>query len=123
MKLFRKKKEETTNAPPTVEQDISRAAGVLDSRAANVLCSPRITEKATDLGGRSAYVFDVAPYSNKRSIMAAVRHTYNVTPRMVRIVQIPRKIRKNVRTGKSGVTRGGKKAYVYLKAGESITMS
>jgi len=92
-------------------------------RMAEILRNPRITEKATDFGGQSAYVFDVSPRANKRSIIAAVKRTYNVSPRAVRVLQVPRKTRKNVRTGKPGVTARGKKAYVYLTSGESITIS
>jgi ribosomal protein L23 len=48
---------------------------------------------------------------------------YNVKPRMVHIVNIRPKAVRNARTGKSGMKSGGKKAYVYLAKGETITIS
>src|SRR3989338_8043934 len=52
-----------------------------------------------------------------------VRAVYNVTPRMVHIVTVPAKQKRSARTGGLGVKSGGKKAYVYLKKGETITVS
>ena len=88
-----------------------------------VLLSPRITEKATFAASHGVYVFDVAPGANKKQIMSAVNALYNVKPRQVRIVNIRPKAVRNARTGKSGMKSGGKKAYVYLAKGETITIS
>jgi large subunit ribosomal protein L23 len=90
---------------------------------AHVLLNPRITEKATFAGNVSAYVFDVATSANKKEIASAVKAAYSVTPRAVRIVNIRPKMVRNMRTGKRGMKQGGKKAYVYLKKGETITLS
>ena len=68
------------------------------------------------------YAFDVANVSNKREVLQAVRELYKVTPIKVRVVTIPSKIKRSARTGKSGVRGGGKKAYVYLKKGDTITL-
>jgi len=68
------------------------------------------------------YAFDVAEASNKREVLQAVRELYKVTPIKVRVVTIPSKIKRSARTGKSGVRGGGKKAYVYLKKGDTITL-
>ena len=89
----------------------------------HVLKSPRITEKATMHAEQGVYVFDVAENATKRSIMQAVLAHYKVMPRMVRVVTIQSKMKRNMRTGKSGMQHGGKKAYVYLKKGEQITLS
>ena len=69
------------------------------------------------------YTFDIARSATTRHVMQAVRVLYKVTPRSVRIVTIPSKARRNARTGKIGMTGGGKKAYVYLKKSETITIS
>lgn len=90
---------------------------------AHVLLNARVTEKATFAQNVSAYVFDVATSSNKKEISSAVKALFNVTPRAVRIVNIRSKMVRNMRTGKYGVKQGGKKAYVYLKKGETITIS
>jgi len=57
-----------------------------------------------------------------RQIIEAVRELYKVTPRMVRVVTIPAKLKRNARTGKPGVKHGGKKAYVFLKKGDTIAI-
>ena len=87
-----------------------------------VLKHARITEKASMHQGLGVYTFDVASTATKRDILQAVRAIYKVTPRSVRVVTVPTKSRRNARTGKLGMTGGGKKAYVYLKKGESIVI-
>ena len=93
------------------------------SDLSHVLKQPRITEKATIAASMNVYVFNVAMNANKRDIARAVTQYYKVIPRMVRVVSIPEKSVRSMRTGKSGVKQGGKKAYVYLKRGESITLA
>lgn len=89
----------------------------------HVLRSPRITEKASMAMESSVYVFDIEPGVNKKQISAAVNAVYNVKPRKIAIVNIRAKNVRNMRTGKSGVTKGGKKAYVYLQKGETIAIT
>lgn len=79
---------------------------------------PHITEKATFLGEKNAYVFKVEPKFNKIMVRQAVKKQYNVEPSKVRIINIPGKmvfIRRR-RAQKDGY----KKAIVYLKKGEKI---
>jgi large subunit ribosomal protein L23 len=83
-----------------------------------ILRRPRITEKASTSAERNVYVFEVAQSANKKTIAAAVRNLYNVIPVRVAVTAIPKK-QKFIR-GKWGVRGGGKKAYVYLKKGETI---
>jgi large subunit ribosomal protein L23 len=90
---------------------------------AHILRSPRITEKASMAMERFAYVFDVAPEANKKQIMSAVQQIYKVRPRKVAIVNVKPKEVRNMRTGKSGMKGGMKKAYVYLQKGETITIA
>ncbi|MEN9560802.1 MAG: hypothetical protein RIQ56_75 [Candidatus Parcubacteria bacterium] len=90
---------------------------------AAVLKHARITEKATMHAEMGSYVFDIADVATKSDVAKAVKKLFNVTPRMVRIVRTPSKVKRNMRTGKSGVRGGGKKAYVYLKKGETITLA
>ena len=87
-----------------------------------VLQQARITEKASMHAMDSVYVFNVSERASKRDIMAAVRKMYKVTPRKVRVATIPSKIKRNARTGRTGVKPGGKKAYIYLKKGETINL-
>lgn len=55
-------------------------------------------------------------------IADAVKAVFKVTPRMVRIVSVPRKEVATRGTNRKGKTAGGKKAYVYLKKGETIEL-
>ncbi len=87
----------------------------------DILRSPRITEKGALVASHdNAYVFNVSVGANKKEIAEAIQLMYKVTPRQIRVVRIPRK-RMSVRgTNRSGMTAGGKKAYVYLKQGDTI---
>src|SRR3989344_6381442 len=79
-----------------------------------ILRAPRITEKASSSMSVGVYTFDVADRATKRDITKAIFEIYHVRPRMVHVVNIHRKVRRNARTGQYGMSRGGKKAYVYL---------
>ncbi|MEY4747615.1 MAG: ribosomal subunit protein large subunit ribosomal protein [Candidatus Parcubacteria bacterium] len=122
MALFSRKKTEETNVA-AVQSSTSPALRSLGAGWAHVLRRPRITEKATMHSNESVYTFDIDGGATKRDVIQAVRAMYNVTPRMVRITRIPSKIRRSMRTGKRGIKHGGKKAYVYLKKGETITIA
>ena len=89
----------------------------------HVLHSPRITEKASMHMEKSAYVFDIAQSANKKQIKDAIFAIYKVKPVKVAIVNIRTKTTRNMRTGQTGVKGGGKKAYVYLNKGETITIA
>ena len=88
----------------------------------HVLKRPRITEKAAQLTVGNVYTFDISKGTTKREVIQAMKSLYKVTPRRVAVVTIRAKMRRNARSGKVGMTGGGKKAYVYLKKGETITI-
>ncbi len=89
---------------------------------ARVLTNPRVTEKATLGIENRTYTFDIAPDANKKQIKEAIKLVYNVVPVKVHVTKIAKKKKRNARTGIYGVKSGGKKAYVYLKKGDSITL-
>lgn len=121
MALFGKKKN-TEEKAVAVAPSASTLPSIGMSRDISaILRHARITEKASMHQAAGVYTFDIAPAATKRDVMQAVRALYSVTPRTVRIVTIPTKARRNARTGKVGMTGGGKKAYVYLKKGETIS--
>lgn len=122
MALFGTKKTKKETAKLVAASSVASAAQSGNSLA-HVLSRPRITEKATDAVSRGVYVFDIAPESNKRMVMQAVSLLYKVMPRRVTIVTIHPKRVRNMRTGRVGVKQGGKKAYVYLKEGDTITLA
>ncbi len=91
----------------------------LNLKNPTVLLRPRVTEKAAlKANAENTYVFEVTKEATKKSIIASIRDQYKVTPIRVHLLAIPTK--KVFRRGKSGVTGGGKKAYVYLKKGDKI---
>lgn len=124
MALFgRKTEEKKESAPAQAPAAQKNVAAGSSTDVFSVLRNPRITEKASMHMSEGVYAFDVAEDATKRSVMQAVQAVYNVHPRKVAIVTIAKKTRRNARTGRYGRTTGGKKAYVYLKKGETITIS
>ncbi|HWB34354.1 MAG TPA: 50S ribosomal protein L23 [Candidatus Paceibacterota bacterium] len=95
----------------------------MNKHAAHILTSPRITEKGAYLAEKGVYVFNVAKTANTREIAEAIESIYKVTPRQVRVVAIPRKSVQTRGTNRWGKTAGGKKAYVYLKSGDTIEIA
>ncbi len=131
MALFGRNKKQATpakkekGAAPAVKAVAAQAPvsmGTSGKDLGRILRNPRITEKATSVQAMSVYTFDIAPRATKREIIEAVRTLYRVTPRKVAVVPVPKKVRRSARTGKPGISAGGRKAYVYLKAGETITI-
>ncbi len=114
MAIFSSKKEE--------KKEVSAPKAALSSTAsgkfAGVLLQPRVTEKATIKSEQGVYTFDISLRSTKGDVIKAIKEYYNVTPVKVAITKYPPK--KVVYRGKPGVKSGGKKAYVYLKKGETI---
>ncbi|MBM3271890.1 50S ribosomal protein L23 [Candidatus Kaiserbacteria bacterium] len=108
-----KKEEKTTAAVSTATVSVATTT---------LLKKPRITEKATAAALESVYIFDVAENATKRDIIKAVVSLYKVTPRKVAIVSVPTKTVRNMRSGIRGTKGGGKKAYVYLTQGETISI-
>ena len=128
MALFSKKTEKKADkkadvAPVKVASTSEAKQSGARHDLAHVLKHARITEKASMQQGGGVYTFDVAQEASKRDIMLAIKALYNVTPRKVAVVNVPTKTRRNARTGREGLKRGGKKAYVYLKSGETITLA
>ncbi|OGC81223.1 50S ribosomal protein L23 [Candidatus Adlerbacteria bacterium RIFCSPLOWO2_01_FULL_51_16] len=85
-----------------------------------ILLSPRVTEKGAYLGEVGVYIFNVAEGANKKDIAEAVHTIFKVWPQKIRIARIPRKLVLTRGTNRTGMTAGGKKAYVYLKKGDTI---
>lgn len=126
------KKEKTTESQEetkaveavaaTVQKDTASVALGMGEDIAAVLTHPRITEKATYGTADNIYVFEVSPRATKKQIKEAVFAAYKVHPTKVHVAAITKKKVRNPRTGKMGVKGGGKKAYVYLKAGDKISI-
>lgn len=90
----------------------------IKKEAKHVVLSPRVTEKSAIGSEKGTYVFNVSRNAHKKSIIAAIKELYKVTPQDVRLVNYPGK--KVISKGKIGYTSEGKKAYVSLKKGDKI---
>lgn len=121
MALFSRKQK--TEEQKTEAASVASTQNSGSGSVAHVLKNPRITEKASLQQGFSVYTFDVAESATKAQITSAIRSVYKVSPRKIRVVKVPSKATRSMRTGRTGVKTGGKKAYVYLKSSETITIS
>ena len=85
---------------------------------------PRISEKTYSLAQtRNTYVFEVPTGANKHVIAYAVATQFDVTIEDVNITNVKGKAKRTVRKGGRAVTgkrSDFKKAYVTLKAGQSL---
>lgn len=131
--LFRKKRKEKPFEPPKKEKaeakkerkiNLNRQSEKPPAKGKDIprgsVIRPHVTEKSTLLNEKGIYVFKVKPNINKIMVKAAVKSNYGVNPAKVRIVNAPSKqifIRR-----RRAVKPGFKKAIVYLKTGEKITI-
>ena len=122
MALFSRKKavSETTTTPATVP--VVPKAQASDRNLAAVIVRPHITEKAVGKGEHNVYTFEVRRDATQFLVRDAVKALYNVTPVKVNIVN--KAPAQRVRGMQRRVVRvpGLKKAYVYLKKGDTITL-
>jgi len=90
-----------------------------DQRIMNILLSPHVTEKAAIIGESSnQYVFQVVTNATKPEVKQAVEKMFEVEVDTVRVVNVKGKTK---RTGaRIGQRKNWKKAYVRVKAGQTI---
>lgn len=86
------------------------------------LITPRMSEKTYGMSTTGVFVFDVDADMNKHQIAELVEKTYEVNVESVRIVIQNGKKKRLYRKRRyeTGVRSDVKKAYVTLKAGQSI---
>lgn len=92
-----------------------------EKKAAKRILAPRMTEKASRLSSANAYTFVVAKDATKHALLAEIKKEYKVTPLAINITNMPRT--NTFIRGKFGTTAGLKKAVVFLKKGDSITLA
>jgi len=80
-----------------------------------------VTEKSSILSEANAFAFEVIKDSTKNQITKEIIKLYKVTPIKVNIVNS--KGKRIVSKGKVGKTAGVKKAYVFLKKGDTINLA
>jgi ribosomal protein L23 len=111
MAIFGNKKTNTV-----AKKDVRDVAGKLSA----ALLAPWLSEKALIGTEKGVYAFHVPKDATKHDVALAVAKAYNVTPTKVRMVNLPAK-RVSLRTRRGfGVKQGRRKAYVYLKKGDTI---
>ena len=85
-----------------------------------IILKPRVTEKAAILQEDGIYTFDIAPSANKQEVKKEIKRLYKVTPVKVNIAKTEAK--RVFTRGRHGKKAGVKKAYVFLKKGDKITL-
>jgi len=119
MALFGNKKSVKKEASVRKAGEVKDASGRLEG----VLLAPWLSEKALIGTEKGVYVFKVPATATKTHIASAIEKIYKVVPRKVHIVNTPGK-RKALRAKRGMGTRSARrKAYVYLKKGETITFA
>jgi large subunit ribosomal protein L23 len=120
MAIFSAKKDEKGASPKRRE---ARGARLVPGAAHEVIRAPWLSEKALIGTERGVYVFAVAPRATAREIAGAIKELYGVSPKAVRLVNIPGK-RKALRTRRGeGVRAARCKAYVHLNKGDTIALA
>ncbi len=123
MAIFSRNKEPKKTAELTVSDKApARTAVATDVNLDAVIIKPHLTEKSVMQGDKQVYTFMVAKSATKYSVQKAVEAIYKVTPVKVNIVnKLPRTVMSRAK-GRMVSEKGYKKAYVYLKAGDSISL-
>ncbi len=106
-----------SSTPTKKKTEVTRAKR---SRAAVVLTAPWMSEKALIGTDSGIYVFAIPRVATKQDVARAVEVVYKVTPRHIRIVNLPgKRVSRRTRSG-SAIRPRRRKAYVYLAKGETI---
>lgn len=115
------KKDKTAKAD--AKKHVTRAKMSTDGVAHDIIRAPWFSEKALIVTEKGVYTFGVSTRATKAEIAGAIKEIYKVTPKKIRIVNLPAK-RKAMRTKRGvGVRAARRKAYVYLNKGETIQFS
>jgi large subunit ribosomal protein L23 len=122
MALFsRKEKAVTAPAASTAVAPAKKALST-DRNLSQVIVGPRITEKSVRQGDNNVYTFNVARTATKFSVRDAIKALYSVTPVKVNIVNKAPATRLSGSKNRMVKVAGYKKAYVYLKKGDTINL-
>lgn len=118
MALFGKNSKEKKDK--SAVKRTARAAKLAGGVAHDIVRAPWFSEKALLATEKGVYAFAIPNSATKASVAGAIKELYNVSPKQVRIVNLPGK-RKALRTKRGFGTRAARrKAYVYLNAGDTI---
>ena len=122
MALFGKKKETKEEGVVENKKVVASKAQSTDRNLDAVIIGPRITEKSVRQGEQNVYTFTVKRDANKFQVRDAVKARYNVPPVKVNIVNKKPAERLMGSRSRTKHVAGMKKAYVYLKKGDTINL-
>lgn len=120
MALFSRSKKVEASAKTTTSANA--AAKVAPRNLASVIVRPRVTEKAVGKSEQNVYTFVVRRDATKFDVRDAVKALYKVTPVRVNIVNQAPAMRPSGSRNRLVKVAGMKKAYVYLKKGDTINL-
>ena len=89
-------------------------------RLLQVLVTPVMTEKTSNVMAFNQYCFDVLPGATKLEIKMAVENIFKVT--VVAVNVLNRKGKRKTRGGINGMRKAVRRAYITLKNGDSINL-
>lgn len=121
MALFGKKKETKKSVEKAPVVDVSKALPT-DRDISSIIVRPRITEKSVSMSEQNVYTFTVKRSANKFDVRDAIKALYNVTPVKINIVNKKPASRLVGSRNRMKHVAGVKKAYVYLKKGDTINL-
>lgn len=117
-----KEEKETTKTAVAVATKKGKQALATDYNPAQIIIGSKVTEKTVNLGDNNVYTFIVSRQANKHTISSAVKALYGVSPIKVNIVNKRPNIRLSGSKNRLVKVAGEKKAYVYLKKGDTINL-
>lgn len=122
MALFSRKEKAVTAPVASTAVAPAKKALSTDRNLSQVIVGPRITEKSVRQGDNNVYTFNVARTATKFSVRDAIKALYSVTPVKVNIVNKAPATRLSGSKNRMVKVAGYKKAYVYLKKGDTINL-
>ncbi len=122
MTLFGKKKETKEESVVEVKKGAVSQAQSTDRNLDAIIVGPRITEKSVMQGEQNVYTFTVKRDANKFQVRDAIKALYKVTPVKINIVNKKPAERMQGSRNRTKHVAGMKKAYVYLKKGDTINL-
>ncbi len=124
MALFSQKKKEDKETASTeiVTTKVASKSLSMGRDLSSIIAGLRITEKSVKQGDQNVYTFNVRRNSTKFQIRDAVIALYKVTPVKVNIVNKKPATRLSGSKNRMVKVPGAKKAYVYLKKGDTINL-
>lgn len=121
MPLFSRKKEVKKESEIAVVSTVAKAA-TTDRNLHAILIRPHFTEKAVNMSEANVYTFEVKRSATKFQIRDAIKALYNVTPVKINTVNKLPAMRLKGSQNRMVKVPGSKKAYVYLKKGDTINL-